>query len=116
VRSSAYQLIAENEPEHAWPAEVTWREVSKLRDELFDILERPDCTGVRLDVRAVRTIDNTGVGLLIGANHRAAAMGRRLVLIDRNGPVSASLARLHMLRNFLVTQIVPAPPERQLSG
>ena len=64
-----------------------------------DELEVPGSTGVRLDVRGVRSIDTTGIALLIGANHRAAANGRRLVLIDNNGTVTAALSRKHMLRD-----------------
>jgi len=97
----------------AWPEEVTWREVADLREVLFDLLETPKGLGVRLDVRAVKVIDGTGIGLLIGANHRAAALGRRLILIDGDGPVSAALRRIRMLSTFRMARIKPvhaAPP------
>jgi len=89
---------------------VTWRDVPNLRDRLFDVLERPDLTGVRLDVRGVSRIDLTGIRLLVGANQRAAALGRQLVLIDRDGPVSVALARVRMLGRFLVAHSISRLP------
>jgi anti-anti-sigma regulatory factor len=87
---------------------VTWRETAQLRERLFDEFEASGSTGVRLDVRRVQNIDQTGVALLIGANHRATAAGRRLVLIDANGPVTAALARMHMIPDFVITQVISA--------
>ncbi len=88
----------------AWAGDVTWRDVAERREALFDQLEAAGCLGVRLDVRAVTSIDRTGIALLIGANHRALATGRRLVIIDDNGPVTSALARMHMLASLLITQ------------
>ncbi len=88
-----------------WSGDVTWREVPGHREALFDLLESPGLTRLYLDVREVRTIDTPGVAVLIGANHRAAASGRRLVLVDANGPVTAALSRMRMLAHFLVTQV-----------
>jgi anti-anti-sigma regulatory factor len=105
--------LAHDEVSCAWPEEVTWREVADLREVLFDLLETPQSLSVRLDVRGVKVIDGTGVGLLIGANHRAAALGRRLVLIDGDGAVSAALRRIRMLSTFRIARIKPvhaAPP------
>ena len=61
---------------------------AKLREALFDALEAAGQTGVRLDVRQVPSIDKSRVALLVGANHRAAALGRTLVRTDHNGPVT----------------------------
>jgi ABC-type transporter Mla MlaB component len=94
--------------ESVWADEVTWREVAALREDLFDQLEFPECVDLRLDVRRVTAIDTPGIALLIGANHRATATGRRLELIDANGPVTAALVRKHMLRDFRVTQVIAA--------
>jgi len=100
----SHPLPAEDEPGFAWGGPITWRETADLREALFDELEVPGLTGLRLDVRAVTAIDRTGVGLLIGANHRAAANGRRLILIDNGGLVTAALSALHMLKDFLIVQ------------
>jgi anti-anti-sigma regulatory factor len=92
----------------AWAGGVTWRETTQLRELLFDALEVEGFTGVRLDVSGVLVIDQTGIGLLIGANHRAAATGRRFILIDSGGPVTAALQRMHLIRDFTITQLVAA--------
>ena len=88
--------------------EVTWRETAALREALFDLLEAPGQGGLSLDVRAVTGIDRTGVALLIGANHRAAALGHPFILIDAYGPVTRMLSGLRMLRDFAVTQTPPS--------
>ena len=90
-----------------WAGEVTWRETAGLREALFDLLEAPGQGRVSLDVRAVTRIDRTGVALLIGANHRAAALGRPLSLVDAHGPVTRKLSGLGMLGDFEVAQIPP---------
>jgi anti-anti-sigma regulatory factor len=90
-----------------WTGDISWRHLSQRREALFDDLEAADCWGVSLDVRTVTSIDRPGVALLIGANYRAGATGRRLVLIDSHGPVTSALARMNLIGNFLVTQIPP---------
>jgi anti-anti-sigma regulatory factor len=85
--------------------EVIWRETAALREALFDLLEAPGHDGLTLDVRAVTRIDRTGVALLIGANHRAAALGHPFTLIDAHGPVTRVLSGLRMLGDFEVTQV-----------
>ena len=99
-------LFGLDEPEPSWAGAVTWRQTDSLRDELFRLLQAPGTMEVRLDVRAVTSIDAAGIGVLVGANHRAAAAGRRMVLIDSNGPVTATLSRLHLLGQFHVTQVI----------
>jgi anti-anti-sigma factor len=94
--------------ETAWWGAVTSRETPELRERLFDLLDTPGATSLRVDVRGVTSIDRSGIGVLIGANHRAAATGRTFVLIDSGGPVSQALRRTHLLDSFLVTQVVPA--------
>jgi len=81
---------------------------ASLREPLFHGLEIAGHTGVRLDVRDVTSIDRSGVALLIGANHRARAAGRQLILVDHDGPVTAALTAMHVLRGFLVTEVVAA--------
>ena len=90
----------------AWQGPVTARETPELREQLFQLLDVPGSTGVRLDVRGVTTIDTFGTALLVGARNRAAASGRMFVLVDSAGPVSAALSRLHLLPTFLVTEMV----------
>jgi anti-anti-sigma factor len=101
-------LPRQHEADFAWTGDVTWHVTADLRDALFDQLEAPGRPGVRLDVRGVSSIDKTGVALLIGANHRAAARGRRLELVDTDGPVTRALAAMHLLRDFVVTQLIGA--------
>lgn len=81
-----------------WSGELTWRRTAELREALFDLLERPGVGRFVLDVSAVAEIDRTGVALLVGCHHRAAAMSRRLVLVDRGGTVSAALRRTGLLQ------------------
>ena len=101
-------LPRQHESDCAWTGDVSWHVTADLREALFDQLEAPGRTTLRLDVRGVSSIDRTGVALLIGANHRAAARGRRLELVDTDGPVTRALAAVHMLRDFVVTQLIGA--------
>ena len=106
---TSVQLRSEpTEGQLAWAGDISWRVTASLREALFTGLGVAAHTGVRLDVRDVTSIDRSGVALLIGANHRATATGRRLILIDRNGPVTAALAAMHLLRGFLFTEVVAA--------
>jgi anti-anti-sigma factor len=95
----------DRDPECSWEGDVTWRETADLRQELFDSLEVPGASGLRLDVRGVSSIDRSGIALLIGANHRAAATGRQLILIDANGTVTNTLARMRLSRDFSITSV-----------
>ncbi len=88
-----------------WSGDVTWRQVPDLREALFDALEEVDCDELRLDVRGVAAIDVPGLALLIGANYRATATGRRLVLVDADGPVTEALTSRRMLADFSLTQV-----------
>jgi hypothetical protein len=97
------------ERQATWAGDISWRHLSERREALFDDLEAADSCGVSLDVRRVTSIDRPCVALLIGANYRAGATGRRLVVIDSYGPVTQALARMNLIGNFLVTQIPPAP-------
>ena len=101
------QLVVPASGVCVWAGEVTWRETAELREALFDLLETPGQCGPSLDVRAVTKIDRTGVALLIGANHRASALGRPLSLVDAYGPVTRKLSDLRMLGDFDVTQVLP---------
>lgn len=85
-----------------WIGEVTWRHTATLREQIFDLLETDPPVPLFLDVSAVSCIDRTGVALLIGSNHRAAAMGRRLVLVDRTGLVTRTLAAAGVLPSFVI--------------
>jgi len=104
TKPRAHPLPSEHEQDCVWVGDVTWRQTGDLREALFDHFEVPDSTGVRLDVRAVTALDRTTIALLIAANHRAAARGRRLLLIDNGGLVSAALSALHLHEDFLVVQ------------
>ena len=96
-----------------WAGAVTWRETADLRESLLDQLEAGSNGALWLDVREVSVIDRCGVALLIGALHRAQAMGRRLVLIDAMGPVTSTLVQLHRIDQFHIEQVhVPAQDER----
>jgi anti-anti-sigma regulatory factor len=86
-----------------WTGEVTWRQVAALRERLFDEMDA-SAGGLCLDVRGVTGIDRTGVALLIGANHRAWALGRPLELLDEDGPVTEALRNAHALSEFGLVQ------------
>ena len=89
-----------------WAGDITGQVTAPLRETLFAALAAAGRTGVELDLRDVRSIDRSGVALLIGANHRAADVGRALVLVDRNGPVTRALSALRLLHAFEVIQIL----------
>ena len=95
-----------------WAGDVDWQTVGRLREALFDGLEVAGKTSVHLDVRAVTSIGRGGAALLIGANHRASAVGRRLLIVDSHGPVTSALAALHILRDFNVTQLIASGQDR----
>ncbi|HEY5134645.1 MAG TPA: STAS domain-containing protein [Candidatus Nanopelagicales bacterium] len=96
-----------------WTGAVTWRETAGLREDLLDQLEAGVSGALWLDVREVSIIDRCGIALLIGAQHRAQAMTRGLVLIDAIGPVTSTMARLHLLDQFHVEQVqLPQRRER----
>jgi anti-anti-sigma regulatory factor len=82
-----------------WTGEVTWRQVAELREQLFDAMDI-GAGDQGLDVRGVRVIDRTGIALLIGANHRARSLGRALVLLDSDGPVTEALRRAHAITDL----------------
>ncbi len=63
--------------------------VGVLRDRLHAAVDRSEGTIV-IDVAGVDTIDATGLGMLIGTQRRANALGHHLVLRD----VPARMARL----------------------
>jgi len=91
-----------------WTGAVTWRETAGLREDLLDQLEAGVSGALWLDVREVSIIDRCGIALLIGAQHRAQALTRGLVLIDATGPVTSTMARLRLLDQFHIEQ-VPVP-------
>ncbi|MBI1376171.1 MAG: STAS domain-containing protein [Frankiales bacterium] len=72
---------------------LTWRESQVVRERVHDLLDGPGAVTVWLDVRDVTDIDRVGVAVLIGAHHRAHALGRELALIDDGGPVEQGLLR-----------------------
>ncbi len=83
-----------------WIGEVTWRHTATLREQIFDLLEAQMSDRLFLDVSSVEVIDRTGVALLIGSNHRATAMNRKLVLIDDTGLTTAALSDAGVLASF----------------
>jgi len=97
---------AEVERRLAWVGAVTSQTTATLRDALFDALRVVGLIGVRLDVREVTSIDRSGIALLIGTNRRAATAGRRFVIVDNDGPVTRALAEMHVLRDFLITEVI----------
>ena len=102
-------------PVVVWVGEVTWREVADLRESLFDAMDA-HLVGVQLDVRLVTFIDRTGIALLIGANHRSHSMGRPLILLDDNGPVTAALTGAHVGGDFTVVRTSGVPAQRAFLG
>jgi len=91
---AAAQPLALDELADAWFGAITWREVAGLRGHLFDLLEVPGRSGLRLDVRGV-TIDTPGDIPALGprrrlrdgfGEHRRGCPLRRRV---RDGPRSS---------------------------
>jgi len=102
-------------PVVVWVGEVTWREVADLRESLFDAMDA-HLVGVQLDVRLVTFIDRTGIALLIGANHRSHSMGRPLIVLDDNGPVTAALTGAHVASDLAVVRTSGVPAQRAFLG
>ena len=94
--------------EDAWEGAVTAEVTAALRDRLAALISTPGGTSVRLDVRAVTSIDAAGVAVLVGARRAAQAAGLTFILVDSGGPVTQTLQRMHLLPAFLVTQVVSA--------
>jgi len=94
------QALSDGSP-CVWTGAVTWRNVAKLREQLFDEIDTRT-GGLTLDVRAVVEIDRTGVALLIGARHRGQSLGRPLTLIDNAGAVTEALTKSHVIADFAV--------------
>lgn len=84
----------------SWCGELTWRRTAELREAVFDLLEQPGLRRLVLDVTGVEVIDRTGVALLVGCHHRAAAMSRTLVLVDGGGTVSDALSGAGVISAF----------------
>lgn len=99
---------ASHELENHWVGEVTCLQTPALRDQLMASLQTLGGAAIRLNVALVTKIDATGIALLIAANNRAAGVGRRFILVDSAGPVSQELMRLHLIQNFIITQVVSA--------
>lgn len=91
-----------------WIGEVTWRHTATLREQLLDLLELHRSGPVYLDVSAVERIDRIGVALLVGSNHRAHAMHRELVLVDRAGLVTNALRESGVSASFRIDALPPA--------
>jgi anti-anti-sigma factor len=106
--SLAAGRLSTDTTEISWQGAVTWRDTPGLRDQLLELLNTSESTSLRIDVRQVTSIDNSGVALLVRANRQAAATGRMFVLIDSAGAVSQALSRMHLLTAFLVTEVVQA--------
>jgi anti-anti-sigma factor len=87
-----------------WLGSVTSRETPRLREQLFDLLDRAGGTSLWLDVRKVTAVDHAGIGLLISARRRATKAGRNFILVDSAGPVTQALSRLHLLTSFHITE------------
>jgi anti-anti-sigma factor len=94
-----------------WEGDVDWRTTRLLREALFDGLEVPGRSGVQLDLQGVTSIDRCGIALLIGANFRASAVGRRLALVVSAGPVISALEAHHVLGDFDIRLELPSVGE-----
>lgn len=97
----------------SWCGELTWRRTAELREALFDLLEQPGLQRLVLDLTGVEVIDRTGVALLVGCHHRAAAMSRRLVLVDRSGAVAGALFCAGVLGGFDFDEAPAIRPPRR---
>jgi anti-anti-sigma factor len=71
--------------------ELTLATVSRLQERL-DETESTAPDVLRLDLRHVSFIDSTGLAVLIAADTRSRAAGRRLVLLTAPGTVERLLA------------------------
>jgi anti-anti-sigma regulatory factor len=97
-----------------WSGAVTGADVTALRGQLFDALEAPGVSILWLDVRDVTDIDRAGVALLLGAQGRAAALDRQLILIDSGGVVTDTLNGLLLRGELDLVQLLPEQEGRDL--
>jgi len=108
--------LGPQQPDHSdllttWTERVTSKQAAALREILLGEFTAVEYPGVPLDVRRVTEIDRSGIELAIGADHRGAATGRRLVLIDSGVPVTGQLQRMH-----LIPEVHHQPGDRRLSS
>ena len=99
-----------------WSGAVTGTDVTALRTQLFDDLEAPGVSILWLDVREVTDIDRAGVALLLGAQGRASALHRQLVLIDCGGVVTDTLNGLLLRGELDLVQLLPAQQDAPEPG
>ena len=113
---SEYDDDLVTDPCTRWSGAVTGTDVTALRRQLFDDLEAPGVTILWLDVRDVTDIDRAGVALLLGAQGRASALNRQLVVIDAGGVVTDTLDGLLLRGELDVVQLLPTQRKSTLLG
>lgn len=70
--------------------EVDVSNADALRNAVSALLERDGVERVEVDLGQVPYIDSTGIGVLVGATHRAAEVGREVRAVN----VQANVARI----------------------
>lgn len=61
--------------------EVDISNADRLREHIDMVLEQP-CEKISLDLAQVPHVDSTGIGVLVGAAHRAADRGRSFAVVN----------------------------------
>jgi anti-sigma B factor antagonist len=87
--------------------------VAEVRTALHEILDR-GAGDLLVHLAQAEVHDATGLGVIVGAHHRARRLGRRLVLVDVSPRLDRLLraSRLHrvLARGPGVDQVSPLPP------
>ncbi|HEX7167759.1 MAG TPA: STAS domain-containing protein [Acidimicrobiales bacterium] len=84
---SAVVSVAGHEATVAVSGEIDLATAPILRDVVLGVIESGECRTLVVDIGAVRFIDSTGLGVIVGANRRLADSGRRLLVAH---PTSAT--------------------------
>lgn len=66
--------------------EVDISNADRLREGIDMALEQP-CEKISLDLDDVPYVDSTGIGVLVGAAHRAAERGKGFAVVNVQAPV-----------------------------
>lgn len=82
--------------------EVDVSNAAELREQLEEVLSG-DATAVTIDLSQVPYIDSTGIGVLVGAAHRAKDKGVELVVSRPQSNVARVLALLGVSGELNVT-------------
>ena len=97
-------------PSWRWTARSTWRPPTRCATQLAELLDR-DRTDLVIDLRAVRFMDSTGLGVLVGTLKKVRLAGGRLQLVIDSERLLKVFRITALLQVFTVHDTVEAALE-----